>query len=87
MKLLLAVWIISVPILLRALALSSIGGRRSPLSAMLLDVLGPVCDLSVRRYSTGTPGCDFRFLSIGLCVCVSIHTPHPSLECDCAFDA
>ena len=49
MKLLLAVWIISVPILPRALALSSIDGQLSSLSAMPLVVLGPVCDLSVRR--------------------------------------
>ena len=73
MKLLLAVWIISVPILPCALAISSIGGRLFPLSAMLLVVLGPVCDLSVRRLALVLLAV-FRLVSIGLHVCVSIHT-------------
>ena len=39
------------------------------------------CLRSFRKaFSTGTPRCDFRLVSNGLRVCVSIHTPHPSLE-------
>ena len=36
------------------------------------------CLRSFRKtFSTGTPDCDFRLVSIGLRVCVSIRTPIP----------